>query len=48
MPAPVAVLVIWNTQVEIGPRTALAKVGAIQICGFFMMLLNCSMEVPIP
>ena len=48
IPAPEAVFVIFSQQVDTGPRIALARVGAIQICGRFAMLPTCSMEVPRP
>lgn len=41
-------MVIRNRQVETGPSTAEANVGAIQICGWRIILENCSIEVPMP
>ena len=39
---------IWKTQVEMGPVTAAARVGGIQMRGLRTMLPICSMEVPRP
>ena len=41
-------LVILKTTVATGPVTMLARVGAIQIRGFFTMFPICSIEVPSP
>ena len=38
----------WNTQVAMGPVMAAAKVGGIQMRGFFTMLPIWSIEVPKP
>ncbi len=48
IPAPTAVFVILNAAVEMGPRTALAKIVGNHICGRRMILANCSIEVPNP
>ena len=48
IPEPIALFVIFNMTVEIGPRIALVRIGGIQIKGFLTILGTCNMEVPIP
>ena len=48
IPAATPLQVSLNTIVEIGPHTAAASVGAIQIAGFLQILPIWSIEVPSP
>ena len=48
IPEPMALFVIFNTTVEIGPRIALVMIVGSQINGFRTILGTCSIEVPIP
>ena len=48
MPEPMGMFSRWNTQVANGPVMAAAKVGGIQMRGFFTMLPIWSIEVPKP
>ena len=48
IPDPIALFVIFNTTVEIGPRIALVMIVGSHINGFRTMFGTCSIDVPIP